>query len=223
MRVRLAIALLALVAACRADDPMSTDTIGPPLGSTAFRVVNAAAHPVDVVVDGQVVISGLAARDVSQRVAFSAGAHTVRLRNAGTSGGVSMAITAAAGQTATLAALPAGDSVSAAAIADTGAAPVAGKSKLRVIHLAASAPAIDVWRTQPDYQTPIRVMFPFAYKAQSSYLQSTPGVWVVWVTPADATAPTLASSGSVTVDAGQVTTLVILDAPGGGVQVKVLE
>jgi uncharacterized protein DUF4397 len=226
MRARLALLLLPFAAACRADDMLYPQT-GVPDGATAIRVVNAAARPVDLLIDGQVVLSAIGARSIAPRVAFTPGPHLVRLRNAGGANGAgagsSVAVTAVAGQTATFAALPAADSVTAAALPDTGAAPVAGKSKLRVIHLAASAPAIDVWRTQPDFQTPIRVMFPFAYKAQSSYIQSTPGVWVVWVTPADATAPTLASSGSVTVGAGEVRTLVILDAAGGGVQVKTLE
>jgi Domain of unknown function (DUF4397) len=222
MRARLALLILPLVAACRADAPLSA-TPDVPSTATALRVVNAAGKSVDLLIDGQVVLSDIGARTIAPRIAFGAGPHVVKLRSSGTAGGVSVAVTAVSGQTATLAALPAADSISVTALADSGAAPVAGRSKLRVIHLAANAPAIDVWRTQPDFQTPIRVMFPFAYKAQSSYLQSTPGVWVVWVTPADATTPTLASSGSVTIGAGEVRTLVILDAPGGGVQVKPLE
>ncbi len=74
-----------------------------------------------------------------------------------------------------------------------------GKSKLRVVHLAGTAPQVDIWRTQPDYQTPIRVMFPFPYGAESSYLQSDPGTWTVFVTSTTDWNTRLAESGPIPV------------------------
>ncbi len=121
-----------------------------------------------------------------------------------------------------MAAVP-GASLGAVALSDTGAAPVAGRGKLRVVHLAAGAPAVDVWRTQPDFPTAVRVMFPFAYRAESAYVQSTPGTWTVFVTAAGQAAPVRAASGPIAVAGGEVRTVVLLDAPGGGVRVTVLD
>ena len=79
--------------------------------------------------------------------------------------------------------------VVAGVVGDTGAVPAAGMTKLSVINLAASAPALDVWRTQPDYTTPIRIMFPFPYGAQSEFVQSTAGAGEVIVTTASPPTP----------------------------------
>jgi hypothetical protein len=102
-------------------------------------------------------------------------------------------------------------------------------TKLSVINLAASAPALDVWRTQPDYSTPIRIMFPFPYGAQSEFVQSTPGTWEVIVTTASPPAPgepdprtSALATYSLTINANVAQTLVILDKPGGGVAVSLL-
>jgi hypothetical protein len=100
-------------------------------------------------------------------------------------------------------------------IADTGAAPVPGKSKLRVIHSAALAPAIDIWRSQPDYDTLIRVMFPFGYRESSPYLQSDPGDWTVAVSHANVV-DTLYRTTPINVGAGKLVTVIVLDSSSAG-------
>ncbi len=102
------------------------------------------------------------------------------------------------------------------AVTDNNGAPTTvGKSKVRFIHAAALAPAIDIWRTQPDWQTPIRVMFPFAYGAQSPYLQSDPGQWTTYVSPADQT-DTLYAHPAFTVADGKRATVIIMDSSAAG-------
>ena len=222
MRTRsLPLLLLSLAAAAACGDAVAPGD--PTTGAAGLRVINAAAAPVDVVVDGRVLVQGLAALAVSERIGVDAGAHLVRLRHTGGTGAGDATVDARGGETATVAAVPVAGQLAVAALSDTRAAPLAGAGKLRVVHLAANAPALDVWRTQPDYCTAIRVMFPFPYRAESSYLQSTPGSWEVWVTRQGETAPRLATSGPVPVAGGEVRTLVILDAPGGGVKVQALD
>jgi hypothetical protein len=101
-------------------------------------------------------------------------------------------------------------------LADSGATVPAGKSKLRVTHLAASgASAVEIFRTQPDFQTPIRIMTPFAYRETSPYLQSDPGAWEVFVAPAGSSgSPKLATTGPVVVPSGERRTVVLLDSAG---------
>ena len=221
MRTRfLAPALLCLAVAGCDDDPVTV--VGDPF--TALRVINAASGPVDVLVDGQRVLVALAPSAVSMRLPISAAQHSVQLRATGTaSTTASLAVSVSPGRTATVYARPAASGLAAAALSDTGAAPVAGKSKLRVVHLAANAPALDVWRTQPDYTTPISIMFTIAYLTESNYMQSDPGAWTVSVTREGETAPFLATSGTVTVGAGEVRTVVLLDAPGNGVKIEPLD
>ncbi|MEO8138098.1 MAG: DUF4397 domain-containing protein [Gemmatimonadota bacterium] len=98
---------------------------------------------------------------------------------------------------------------------DTGAAPVAGKSKLRVIHSAALAPAIDIWRRQPDYDTLVRVQFPFPYRAVSPYIQSDPGSWHITVSHENLT-DTLYASGTLPIGAGKLVTVIVLDSSSSG-------
>lgn len=113
-------------------------------------------------------------------------------------------------------------------LSDTGAIVPSNKSKLRVIHFAQAAGAIDLWRTQPDFATPVRIMFPFDYGDESPYLQSDPGSWRVMVStavanPGDPMPDTLANSGLINVPAGQSRTVVLVRTEAGQFQFAVLE
>jgi hypothetical protein len=104
-------------------------------------------------------------------------------------------------------------SLSLSVLADTGSIVPAGKSKLRVSNLASNASAIEIWRTQPDFQTPVHIMTPFVYGATSPYLQSDPGAWEVFVTPAGG-GTRLATTGAVDVPSGQRRTVLLIDSLG---------
>jgi hypothetical protein len=100
-------------------------------------------------------------------------------------------------------------------LADTNAIPVAGKSKLRVIHSASQAPAVDIWRRQPDFDTLVRVQFPFPYRAVSPYILSDPGDWHVTVSHENLT-DTLYASGAITVADGKLVTVIVVDSSASG-------
>lgn len=201
------LAALALVVACNVDSTA-------PSGNAGLRVINAWQSPVDVIVDGRVVMSGLAVSGISPKVGIAPGSHDVRLQS---SSGIAadVAVTAVDGATTTTYGYASSGLLDVAELPDTGAIVPAGHTKLRVVHLAASAPPLDVWRTQPDYQTPIRVMFPFPYLAASPYLQSTVGSWEVFVTAlhGDSTLK-LATTGAVAIPDGQRRTAVLMDSAG---------
>ncbi|HVT38624.1 MAG TPA: DUF4397 domain-containing protein [Gemmatimonadaceae bacterium] len=227
----LALATVATVfAACASEGAVG------PIGkgnAAGLSVINGAPGAVRVVVDGTTRIGLLEPASVSAAIDLPEGAHSVELQaiGSGTFSGTSTAqvtirpagVAFVAAQASALGALVAN------VVSDTGAVPAPGMSKLRVIHLASGAPRLDVWRTQPDYQTPIRTMFPFPYTAQSSFLQSTPGAWEVIVTPATQPTPgeadprTLALARLVlTIGANTARTVVILDKVGGGVTLSAL-
>jgi hypothetical protein len=176
------------------------------------RVINASTVPVDVLVDGGVVAQGVGVANVSGALPVAVGPHVLGLRAGGVVSNVS--VQSINGQTVTTVALQStASSVTASVLVDTGSVVPAGKSKLRVSHLAGGAPDIEFWRTQPDFQTPVHIMTPFAYQATSPYLQSDPGAWEVFVTAPGGGAK-LATTGAITVPSGERRTVVLLDSAG---------
>jgi hypothetical protein len=217
--------LLAFVASCESSELLCCGPDQPSL-----RVVNAFTTSVDVLVDGNVAISDLAAGSIGA-AAPSTGSHTLVLRPTGSTASATQSITTSAGATSTIAAVRASSGALASiALDDTNSVVPAGKTKVRVLHLAPNAGELQVYRTQPDYQTPISWQFPFTYQANpdplsAPFLQSDVGSWEVriWQTPANASGWASASVKVVLpLASGEKKTIVILDAPGGGVKIEVL-
>lgn len=211
----------------------SADSLIPPNAQLAYvRVLNTApgGSAIDVLVAGSVVFPSLASGSVSSTLSIPAGAQAVAFRRTGAAGSVSAStMTFAAGDTTTLLVIDSSTVLNPWVLTDTGATVAPGKSKLRVVHFAASAPAVLFYRTQPDYPDVVSVMFPFHYRDASPYLESTPGDWSVIMATEHYTiegAPflmdTLSASGSIAIPAGTVRTVVFMDAPGGGYRTVVL-
>ena len=141
---------LAITAACGNDAPTACCITGEP----ALRVVNAFTTPVDVLIDGAVAIQSLAAGSIGT-VAPASGSHTLVLRPIGAGASVSQSIIITTGALNTIAAVRTSNgAVGSAVLDDTGSVVPSGATKLRVLHLASNAGELQVYRTQPDYQTP---------------------------------------------------------------------
>jgi hypothetical protein len=217
----LLVASTLLVTAACSGDPSSPDPVA---NDGRLQVVPgiAALAAVDVVVDGEVKLRNAAYGVPSSVIALPQGAHVVRIvpaNGAAAPGGTP--VTLRANDTTRVVAIGTATAINTVALGDTGAAPVPGKGKLRVTHLATNAPPIDVYRSQPDFPAFTRLMFPFPYQASSSFVESTPGNWVIRVTPKDGT-QVLAESGPIRVDALWVRTVLLLDAPDGGIRITAL-
>ena len=214
---------LLTVVAC-SDDASGPDGGGNTNTDGRLQVVSAvsAVSAVDVVVDGQTRLSNVPYGVPSSPIALSLGQHAVKVVPAGTApsaGGTT--VTLRAGDTTRVVVTGTPTAMTPVALGDTGAAPVAGKGKLRVTHLAANAPAIDVYRTQPDFSSFVKFMDPFPYNATTPFILSDPGNWVIRVT-ARGTNQILAESGPIRVDALWIRTVLLLDAPNGGVRITPL-
>lgn len=218
---------LAVLAGCSSDSPTSACCTA---GDRAVRVVNAFGGPVDVLIDGDLAIAALASGTVDTAHTID-GSHTLTFRPVGRSPGASQSITAGAGVLNTIAAVRASTGVVAtAALDDTGSVVPAGATKLRVLHLAPNAGELQVYRTQPDYQTPIAWQFPFTYQAQPTdlsapFIRSTVGTWEVriWQTPTNASGwATAPVKVVVPLASGEKRTILMLDDPAGGVRVEVI-
>jgi len=201
-----------------------------PSGQAGLRIVNAYTAPVDVLIDGSIAVAALAAGAIITANP-AAGAHTLELRPSGSNAALSQSLTTTPGAINTIAILRASSgALTSAILDDTNSVVPAGATKVRVLHFAPNAGTLQVYRTQPDYQKPISWQFPFTYQASPSSLsapfyQSTVGSWEVriWKTPADSSGWTTATVRVVLpLAGGQKKTILILDAPGGGVRTEVI-
>ena len=218
MLPRAAVWMLLLGAAC------SSDQSGPGGSGASLSVVNgaSAAGTVKVYVDGSFA-GNVAVAERGAKVELDPGAHQVEVRRSDGSTGFARSVTVQADMPMTVVAYDSLGLLRPAVLEDSNAVVAPGKSKLRVAHFAEAAGQIDIWRTQPDFGTPIRLMFPFNYRDVSPYVESTPGAWRVLVstaisTPTGPMPDTLAMTGSLTVGDGEARTVVVVDRPGGGVQ-----
>jgi hypothetical protein len=219
--------VLSVAAACGSDTVMPIPCCK--TGQPALRVVNAFTTPVDVLIDGNVAIPALAAGEIGT-AAPPIGPHTLMLRPTNSGPSVSQSISTT-GIMSTVAAVraPSG-AVATVALDDTNSVVPAGATKVRVIHFAPNAGTLQVYRTQPDFQSPTPWQFPFTYQAEPTSLsapfyQSTPGTWEVriWQTPPDASGWATAPVKVVfPLASGEKKTVLILDKPGGGVRVELI-
>ena len=218
-RTLLAIPFAFALAAC-SDDPCGGSTC--PLGQyeTGLYVVNAAPTlgNLRLYVDLELQRNGIQPRTSSGTVWLHPGEHLVAFERPGT--GIEaeeFLVDFQAGAPRVLVAIPSDTTYDAIIATDTGSIVPAGATKLRVIN--AGSNTVDIWRTQPDHAEPVRIMTPFAFKAESPYLQSTPGTWTVIVTPRNDAATTPVNpiaTASITLAAGQRGTMVLVPGSTAG-------
>ncbi|MFL5613204.1 MAG: DUF4397 domain-containing protein [Gemmatimonadaceae bacterium] len=194
----------------------------------SFRIVNAFTTPVTVTMDGKLVATIPAG--FIDTIPAATGNHSLALRSTTLPANLSMPFTTTAGlNTMALTRSSNGDIIS-SQLDDTNSVVPAGATKLRIIHLAPNAGTLQVYRTQPDYQTPIAWQVPFDYQTDISsitapFLQSTAGTWEVhiWQTPADASGWSNAPvKVLIPLSSGEKRTILMLDKAGGGVRVQIL-
>ncbi len=217
-----------LLMACSGSDkgPTTVQT-----GQAALRIVNAYTQPVDVLVDGSVALTGVLPATVDT-VQPDAGNHAVALRASG-SISASLQVQTESGTVRTVAAMRSGTTLAISALDDTNAIVPPGATKVRVLHFAPNAGEIQVFRTQPDWSTPVEWQFPFLYDSlltdplDGTYYQSTVGTWDIraWRKPSEVSLgwDGTTARASFTLASGEKRTVLVLDKPGGGIQLSVIE
>jgi len=221
----------ALIGVCGCSDH---DGDAGPTGTTgSLRVIHAAqsASILDVLVDGSALITGLAAGTLSSAVPVPTGQRTITVRPAGGLPSPVLAqLSIGADSEYTAIVIDSSAVLNPVVVTDTGAVPAAGKTKLQVANLASAIGPIDVYRRQPDFDGLVDLVFPFAYRTLSGYVQSDPGDWQVLIAPEtrvngvppDEPTDTLLIVEPITLAAGQAGTVVIVDKAGGGVEAVVV-
>jgi hypothetical protein len=185
----------------------------------AVRVVNAFTGSVDVLIDGAIAAASLSAGSISS-VYAPYGAHTLMIRPAGsTASSTSQTIVTASGAVNTIAVVRSSSgTVATAVLDDTGSVVAAGKTKVRVLHMAPNAGEVQVYRTQPDYQAQLNSL-------SAPFFESTVGTWEIhiWQTPTDASGwATAPVQVMIPLASGEKKTVLILDKSGGGVRYELL-
>jgi hypothetical protein len=209
------LAAAALSAACGDDD----DNTGPD-GEARVRVVHASpdAPDVDVLVDDSEVLGDVPYLAASDYLELPAGEHNVKVNAAGTATtAIDADLTLTDGIDYTVIASGLVADIEPLVLEDDNSAPAAGNARVRAIHGAPGAPAVDIYVTAPgtelEEETPILVGVEFGDVAD--YVEVPAGDYQVRVTPTGVKLAVI-DSGTLSLVAGQVRTAIAVDNAGGG-------
>ncbi len=209
------LAASAFTAACS-----DNDSTGPAAGEARVRVVHASpdAPAVDVLVDDVEVLSDVPFRAASDYLDVAAGTRNLKVNAAGTGTSVidaDVALVDRAGYTVIASGLVA--DIAPIVLEDDASTPAPGTVRIRAVHGAPSAPAVDVYVTAPgaDLASATPVLTNVAFGNAADYVDTPAGEYQVRVTPAG-TRTVVIDSGALTLTGGQVRTAIAVDAVGGG-------
>jgi hypothetical protein len=210
----LLLAATAMTAACSDDDNTA------PQGEARVRVVHASpdAPNVDVLVDGAKVLSDVAYRAASSYLAVPAGGRNLKVNAAGSATTViDTDVSLTDGTDYTVIAGGPVASIAPIVLQDDNSAPAAGNARVRAIHGAPGAPAVDIYVTAPgaDLASATPALTAVEFGDASDYIEAPAGDYQVRVTLAG-TKTVAIDSGTLTLGAGQVRTAIAVDAAGGG-------
>jgi hypothetical protein len=213
----LALAVLAsavTVAACSSDEPVTT---------AQLRAVHLSpnAPNVDILVNGAAVASNVAYLGSTSYLSVPSGPATVQVRPTGTSTNViDETPTLEADEAYTVLAANFVTQIEAIVLVDDRTAPPTGSVRVRIVHGAPTAPAVDVYVTSPtaDLATALPVLTNVTFGVASGYLTVPAGTYRIRVTVAG-TKNVAIDSGvdGVALSSGQVRTVIATDNTGGGV------
>ena len=210
----LLLAAAVLTGACSDDDNTG------PEGEARIRVVHASpdAPDVDVLLDEAEVLSDVPYLAASDYLEAPAGQRNLKVNAAGTSTTVIDAdVDLADGSEYTVIASGAVASIAPIVLVDDNTAPDAGNARVRAIHGAPGAPAVDVYVTAPgeDLTQVTPVLTGVEFGDVADYMEVPAGDYQVRVAPAGTTSVVI-DSGVLSLGAGEVRTAIAVDAAGGG-------
>jgi hypothetical protein len=181
--------------------------------------------PVDIVLDGDTVARGLAYGTASEYLDASAEGHTLQVSAAGTTNTLlDEDVNVADATDYTVMVADTAASLKLIVLTDDNSPPPAGKIKVRAVHASPHAGHVDVYVTTPEDvltgATPALTDVQFGQF--SPYLDADEGTYRVRVTPKGRTDSLLIDSGDLSLQSGQVRTVIAVDAPGGGEPFSIL-
>ena len=212
--VLLLLAAAALSGACSDDDNTA------PEGQGRLRIVHASpdAPDLDVVVDGDTVATGITYLGSSDYLQLSAAAHVMQLSETNTSTTlIDEDVTVADGADYTVIVANTLNEIEALVLTDDNNTPPAGTIRVRAVHGAKAAGAVDIYVTDPG--TDLTLTSPVAsnvlFRQALPYVEANAGTYQVRVTPTGSK-DVIIDSGALTLVNGQVRTVIAVEAAGGG-------
>lgn len=205
----------ALTAACSDDD----DNTGPE-GEARVRVVHASpdAPDVDVLLDDAEVLDDVPYLTASDYLDTPAGDQNLEVNAAGTATTlIDTDVSLVDGTDYTVIVSGLVEAIEPIVLQDDNSAPAAGTARVRAIHGAPGAPAVDIYVTAPgaDLETTIPLLANVEFGDVADYIEAPAGDYQVRVTPTG-TKTVVIDSGTLTLSSGQVRTAIAVDAAGGG-------
>lgn len=218
MKLKLLTLLLAattLTAGCSDDD----EGTGPD-SEARVRVVHASpdAPDVDVLLDDTEVLSDVPYLSASNYLMTPAGERSLKVNAAGTTSTViDTDVDLVDGADYTVIAAGTAAAIQPIVLEDDNSAPSAGSARVRAIHGAPGAPAVDVYVTAPgeDLAEVAPVLTGVEFGDVADYLEVPAGDYQVRIAPTGTTIVVI-DSGALSLGAGQVRTAIAVDAAGGG-------
>jgi hypothetical protein len=187
-------------------------------GTAELRVVHASpdAPNVDVYLNNNKILTDVPYETASTYLPETPGSANVQVDPTGTTTAViNVNETLVASQYYTAFAIGPVSSISLLVTQDDNTPPPSGQVEVRIVH--GSPSAVDVYVTAPgaDLATTTPTLTNLPFEAVSAYLTVAAGSYEIRVTPTG-TKTVAIDSGAVALAAGQIRTVVALDAPGGG-------
>ena len=213
----LALAVLAsavTLAACSDDEPVTT---------AQLRAVHLSpnAPNVDILVNGAAVASNVAYLGSTSYLSVPSGPATVQVQPVGTNTNViDETPTLDADEAYTVLAANFVAQIEAIVLVDDRTAPTTGNVRVRIVHGAPTAPAVDVYVTSPtaDLATALPVLTNVTFGVASGYLTLPAATYRIRVTVAGTKTVAIDSGvDGVALASGQVRTVIATDNTGGGI------
>lgn len=207
------LAAAALSAACSNDDNTGLE------GQGRLRIVHVSpdASNLDVVLDGDTV-ADLAYLGSSDYIQLTAGGHVMQISETNTTLAlIDQDVTVADGADYTVIVGNTLAHIQALVLTDNNNTPPAGTIRVRAVHGAPGAPAVDVYVTDPgaDLTLASPAASNVTFGQALPYFDAIAGTYEVRVTPTGAK-DVIIDSGAFTLENGQVRTVIAVDAAGGG-------
>lgn len=205
--------------------------IRPPDGTARLRLVHGSAETaaLNLVVDGQVLVNGLAPTGISPYTELAAGDHQVKIGLTGSGGTLlQRQITLDEGKDYSFLVSGSLASPEGMLASDTAGIPLPGKVKIRIVHAARNAPPLDVYLTAPgaDLSGQGTVVEPFEFGVDTAnfpgFVERDPGDYEVRFTQ-DGTTNVVLGTGTFHAAAGQVLTVVLSHDEAGGLVTRVID
>jgi hypothetical protein len=181
------------------------------------------ADAIDLVVAGRAVVRGLPPGAITTAVPVAAGPQQAELRRSDDGASLGrFTLALAAGRARVLAVRRTDGSREIVDVTDSALVTAEDETRLRVIHLAEMAPAIEVYHTRPGDAASLPIGSPFTYGSASPYLRGGVGAWTI-VAVTVGGADTLLATAPLPIAGGATRTIVLVDRPGGGIWATLVE